>query len=475
MKEKCFLIYVGQSDASYMLTSKRDYGLKREPQIGFAYLAAVLRECGVEPEIIDFTISPHSQNSLNDYIAEHSPIFAGFYAAAAMKDTVLAYLRSVRQRFPELKIFLGGPDMYDCQSYLEAGADVFCLGEGEKTIVKLVDYCRGKIKPEQIKGIAYRENGKIKRTPPQELINNLDELPLPAWDKFDLNKYYDYHVFDMARPYVSIMASRGCPFRCTYCLSHKIWKNFYRRRSPENVLKEIDELVQKQKVKYIKFQDDIWSWNDEEWAKEFCQKLTARNYNLKWRCILHPTSFLKSRQEILPLMRQAGCTSITVGLQSASKEILKNINRSPNQPEALADLIKEAKKAGLQNSTEFIFGLPGETEDTIEESVKYVLKIKPTVCGFYILTVLVGSDIWLAQKEGKFQSLPQEFLQKKCKEAARRFYTNPQVFFNILNLVIKKNPKWLLKIASHPRYLMEVAGISAKKKTLAPDSVCRGF
>lgn len=470
MAEKCFLIYTGQPRSSYTLSGKRDYNVKREPQIGFAYLCAALRQAGIDSEIIDLTIAPRSKESLNDYIENNSPIFAGFYAAADMKNYTLDFLRSIRRRFPNLKIFLGGPDIYDCESYLKAGADAFCVGEGEKTIIELAKYSKGEMKPEAIKGIVYRENGIIKYTAPRELVANLDDLPMPAWDKFDFNNYYDYHVFDMVRPYASIMASRGCPFQCTYCISHKIWKNAYRRRSPDNVLKEIDYLVSERGVKYIKFQDDIWSWMDDNWAKEFCQKLLARKYNLKWRCILHPFSFMKSRREILALMRSAGCTAVNIGLQSASKEILKNINRSPEQPAILADLLKEVKKTGMLSNIEFIFGLPGDTEETMEESVKYALKVKPTSCGFYVLTVLMGSNIWQDKQNGKFQrNLSEEFIQKKCREAARRFYTNPKIALNIFVSILKTNPKWLFKAVGHMKYILENAGIFSKKNLNNPN------
>jgi len=463
MNQKCLFIYVGQKDYGFCLANERDYEMKREPQIGFAYLSAVLRQNGIESEILDFTITPQTKESLIDYIIKESPLFVGFYAAEALKNHLLEYLNDLRKRFPNLKILIGGPDIYDSKSYLDAGANAYCIGEGEKTIIELVAYCKEKLDLSQIKGITYKEKNKIKHTPPRDLIENLDELPIPAWDKYDLNKYHDYHIFDMRHPYTSIMASRGCPFKCTYCVSHRIWGNRYRCRSPEHVMKEIDYLVIKQGVRYITFQDDIWSWMDDDWAKTICQELINRKYDLKWRSILHPFSFLKSRQKILPIMKEAGCTAISTGLQSASGKILKNINRSPKEPEAMAELIGISEKLGMLNSIEFIFGLPGDTEETIEKSILYSLKVKPTFAAFYALSILPGSDIWRMEKEGKFQSLPGDFIKRKCKEASRRFYTNPKVIYNILKTIIKTNPKWFLTSLAHLKYLLETSGISKAK------------
>lgn len=463
MPQRCIFIYVGQRSYAYTLAARRDYRVKREPQIGFAYLSAVLRQHDVEPEIIDFTINPYSKKCLVEYVTRTSPIFVGFYASVTLKENVIEYLRDLRHAFPNLKILVGGPDVYDYKSYLDAGADAYCVGEGERTIVELLSYCRGHMDRPDIKGIAYKQNGRIVRTAPREIIEDLDELPIPAWDKFALSNYYDYHVFDMSTPYTSIMASRGCPFKCSFCISHIIWRYKHRRRSPEHVMRELDFLVSEHGVKYIMFQDDIWAWNDDEFARAICKELRKREYNLKWRCILHPLSFRKNREEMLSMMKQAGCTSITTGLQSASEKILRNINRSPREPEALADLIGVMKKVGILNSTAFIFGLPGETEETIEESVQYALKIKPTFCAFYELMVLPGSGIWRLQKEGEFHSLTRNIIKKKCKEASRRFYTNPVVLWNILDSILETNPKWLFWAFGSLNYFLEISGLFRAK------------
>lgn len=466
MPQKCLFIYVGQQDMDYALAGKRDYSLKREPQIGFAYLSAVLREHGVESEILDFTIAPYNEEMLLDYITKESPIFVGFYAASALKNCLIKYLTFLRKKFADLKILVGGPDEYNCGNYIMAGADAYCIGEGERTIIDLLAFCRGEMAKAEIKGIAYEESGQIKYSPKRELIENLDELPMPAWDKFNLYKYYDYHVFDMRQPYVSIMASRGCPFRCGYCISHQIWGNRYRRRSPVHVLQEIDFLVKDRGVKYLTFEDDIWAWQDDEWAKTICRELIARQYDLKWRCILHPFSFRNSRKEILPIMRQASCTSISTGLQSASKSILKNINRNPNEPEALAELVGIMKEVGILNNTAFIFGLPGETEETMKESINYAIKIKPTFSAFYVLSLLPGSDLWARQKKEPLHNFSDDFIKANCKKAAKSFYTNPSVAFNIFMSIMRTNPAWLLKIFGHTRYLLEVSGVLKAKKSI---------
>ena len=458
--EKALLIHVGQEDFSYTLASKRDYAFKREVQIGFAYLAAVLAQHRIDVEILDLTLNNCTFDQLMAKVNEEHPVFIGFYAATTIKERVVDFVRFLIKNWSDKKILIGGPDIFNVDDYLTAGADAFCIGEGEMTIVELLEYCRGQRELDSIKGVAYYRDGQIFYTTPRELIEDLNELPVPAWDKYDLNCYYDFHVFDMKTPYTSIMASRGCPFNCTYCVSHKIWGNKLRYRSPEHVMNEIDYLVKEKGVRYITFQDDIWGWNNDEWARSICLSLIDRTYDLKWRCILHPFSFKGSRKDILPLMRQAGCTSITTGLQSASARILKNINRSPKEPESLADLIGIAKRLGINNNTAFIFGLPGDTEESIEESIDYALRVRPTFAAFYTLSVLPGSAIWSMEQQGRFTKLPSEFLERKCREAARRFYTNPRIIWQLFYSVLRTNPKWFLKALNRMSYLTQFAGLS---------------
>lgn len=158
-------------------------------------------------------------------------------------------------------------------------------------------------------------------------------------------------------------------------------------------------------------------------------------------------------------MKESGCSSITIGLQSASREILKNIHRSPKEPEAVAELVALMNKLKILNNTEFIFGLPGETEKTIEESIIYALKIKPTFCGFYTLSLLPGSEIWEKERSGEFQQLPEDYLKKKCSEAAKRFYTNPLVIFNNIKSILRTNPWWILRAVRNLKYIFEIAGV----------------
>lgn len=441
----------------FALAKKRDYFVKRDPQIGLAYLAASLRQEGCECQILDFSNKFMELEDFKEYIRLERPLFVGFYAATAIQSRVIQYMKGLRESNPRINICIGGPDMYSSKIYLDAGADLYCMGEGDLTIKDIYLFYRDKIPIENIEGIAYKKNGEYFESQ-RPLLKDLDSLPIPAWDLYDLKNYYNYHIFDMQTPYASIMASRGCPFRCSYCISHKIWGGQVRIRSVKNIMKEISYLVETKGVKYIYFQDDIFGWNNEKWVKELCSAFIEKKLGIRWACVLHPLSFIGKRSELIPLMAKSGCSFITTGLQSANKQILKNINRSSKEPETLAELVDIANKNGIITSVDFIFGLQGETEATMEETLKYALDHKFTWCAFYHLSVLPGSEV---EAKNSASKLPSHFIERKTKEISRRFFLNPKKLFGLLWIAVFKNPRWTLRILSNLKnmnYVKEIAG-----------------
>lgn len=439
----------------FALAKKRDYFVKKDPQIGLAYLAASLRQEGCEVQILDFSNKFIELENFKTYVFQEHPLFVGFYAATAIQGRVLEYMRGLRKSNPRINICIGGPDMFSDKVYLDAGADMYCLGEGDLTIKDIYKFYRGDLPIEYVQGVSYLKDGEYFKNP-RPLIKDLDTLPVPAWDLYDLKNYYNYHIFDMQTPYASIMASRGCPFRCSYCISHKIWGGEVRVRSVPNIMKEIDWLIENKGVRYVYFQDDIFGWNNEKWVKELCEALKGKN--IKWACVLHPLSFVGRRYRLIPIMADAGCSFITTGLQSANPQILKNINRSPKEPELLAELVQVAKENGIITSVDFIFGLQGETEQTMEETLKYAVTHSFTWCAFYHLSVLPGSEV---EAKNSASSLSFEFIEKKTKAISRRFFLHPKKLFGLLWIALFRNPTWTLRILRNLRsmnYVKEIAG-----------------
>ena len=287
----------------------------------------------------------------------------------------------------------------------------------------------------------------------------------PDRSKVDIKYYYDYMLFGMRKPYATMIASRGCTHKCYYCTSHKLWGGRYRRRSVDNVILEIDEIVKKYGIKYISFQDDIFGITND-WIEDFCNKLIAKPYKIRWMVIIHPFSVMKDAEKILRLMKMAGCNTLSFGLQSAHPEILKNVFRHPDEPIQLQKIIKIANKLGFVTAVSYIFGLPGDTKETIQTTIDYSLKnCGSLLASFYILSVLRGSDIDINYGDKKICELSNDELVKLTVSASRKFYLMPLALLKISYFILK-NPSWFVKVLVNglPSVLAKIGFIRTKNK-----------
>lgn len=458
--DKAIFVYLSQEDSDYLISEKPEYGMKRVPKLGLMYLAAVLEKEGIKVRIDDQTLEPFTLNQLLERLKNDDCLFVGFYSATALKDKVIRYIKAIRQADASVPILVGGPGFYSAADYLNAGCDIVCRGEGERTIAQIVQYLQGRIDISDVKGISYKSNGRIMEASAQGLIENLDDIPMPRRGQGNgSTDYYDFHIFNMRTPYTTMLASRGCPYSCTYCSSCNIWGKRIRQRSPQNVVAEIDYCVKELGIRYIGFRDDVFGFGND-WVVSFCNLMTDRRYKVLWSCMVHPLSFVRDRGGIIGLLKKAGCDMLIFGLQSAHPEILKNIKRSAREPEELAQTVKAAKELGISTVVEFIFGLPGETEDTIRTSIDYVLRLKPHYAQFNALSVLEGSEIESVFGDNPVCGLSEERARKWCALASRRFYSSAGLLLQDVLHIINKNPAWFLKTARYVPYILGYLGFN---------------
>lgn len=438
--------------------------IQRRSPLGLQYLCSTLEKNGAYCEIIDQSVEHISLRGLIKKLKEKKYIFAGFYSYSipSLKNKLMNYIKKIKENC-DIKIIVGGSGSIHAREFIDIGCDIVCHGEGEKTILQIVKYLEGRISIEEIKGISYKKDGIILNNEPQELIENLDEIPFPNRDKILFDNYYDYFIFAMRKPYATLITSRGCPYKCSFCASPSLWGGKYRSRSVKNVLLEIDYLVQKYKVKYITFEDDIFGL-DQEWLKEFCNTLIERKYNLNWMCILHPTSLKKDKEEYITLLKKAGCDTFSFGLQSSNGNILKNINRDPETPLLLEETIRIAKSKGILTVVEFIFGLPGETKKTIQENIDYISRVKPHLINIHPLGLMPGTELEKIYENKKLCDISQEEIINWCRKATRKFYLTPKNLISILAFIFKKNPRWLLKMPIFLNALLDIIELNSRHR-----------
>lgn len=457
--KKVAFVYLSQGSGEYYVTDDPGYDIQRRPQLGLQYLCAVIGKNGIETNIFDQTVDSFDLDWLVEKLKEYD--IAGFYCSDTQEDKVKAYCKEIKEKLA-MPVMVGGPSTLDNPSFLDHGCDIVVYGEGEITLEEIIEYYNGHKRLEDIRGIFYKKDGKIVQAPPQALIGDLDELPFPDRSKTDINSYYDYFLFGMKRPYVTMMAARGCFYRCSFCTSCNLWGGKYRKRSVDNVLAEIDDAVSRYKIRYIAFQDDVFGINND-WIEEFCKKLIERRYKLKWMPILHPLSLKTDTEKILRLMKKAGCDALSFGLQSAHPQILKNINRNPSEPEGLLNIIKAANKVRLLTAVSYIFGLPDDTRETIQTTIDYSLNCGATLSNYFILSVLRGSEMEKVYRGKKVCDMDDKEIQNLTIYASRKFYTDPASILRIAYYVMK-NPEWVLRRGiSIPSVLTRVGFFKPKK------------
>ena len=276
----------------------------------------------------------------------------------------LNIVKSVEKIIKNKTVVCGGPHItLDGMNFLKQNKifKIGVLGEGESTIKDVTNGMR----LSKIKGIVYREGNKVKASRPRKSIINLDKLPFPEYEHFDsfTGKIIDY----------PLITSRGCPYSCIYCSVGKIVGKKWRARSPKNVIEELLHAKDKYQIKRFSILDDNFTL-DMNRAKKICQLLIDAKANLKWSC---PNGIRADRldNELIELMKDAGCYQVSIGVESADKKVFDNIKKG----ETLTDVenaIKLCKKVGLEVVGFFIVGLPLSNIETVKKSIKFANKFR---------------------------------------------------------------------------------------------------
>lgn len=279
-----------------------------------------------------------------------------------------------------------------------------CQGEGPYTILHLLDHLHGKKALDAVPGLWYREDGQIRSTGWAAKIKDLDaELPMQAWDLVDMRRYraHNWQAFgDLSRrqPYVSIQTSLGCPYKCSFCcINAPFGGNGIRYWSPDNVIAQIDHAVETYGVTMIKIPDEMFVLNKRH-VLGICDRLIERGYDLNiWAYARIDTI----QPEFLDKLSRAGFRWLGLGIESASAFVRDGVDKGRFQNNAIKEEVRKVREAGINVSANFIFGLPDDTHETMEQTLQLALDLNAEWANFYSAMAYPGSQLYeLATQRG---------------------------------------------------------------------------
>lgn len=346
------------------------------PDLGLMYLAASLREAGFEVDIRDCRRLGWSMGDLAAYVREVRPLVVGIKSHTNEAARVGRMADVVRREHPSAVIAVGGPHpSMNPKGALSAmpGVDFAFIGEAEISFPLFVRWIKDGGKgtpPQDVHGIAWREEGRAVIREPR-FVEDLDQLPLPAWDLMPPDTYPDEAagIFVPSFPAAPMMLSRGCPFQCAYCGCRYISGTKIRYRSPQNVLQEIDLLEREYHVKSFTFVDDNFTWRKKSAAALF--EALAQKDPRVWFTFPNGVRSDSLDLEMIELMERAGCYLIGLGIESGVPATIKRMNRAQMPPEIRKTVQLIRQSSNIQITGFFILGYPGETFEEVKQTISF--------------------------------------------------------------------------------------------------------
>ncbi|PIV19176.1 MAG: hypothetical protein COS41_01885 [Elusimicrobia bacterium CG03_land_8_20_14_0_80_50_18] len=362
--------------------------------LNLAYLAGYLRkylDCGIK--VMDAETHEMDYSDIRRGIVDYQPDIVGISTPTPVFNHVAAIAKIIKNINPGIFVIAGGPhpSAFPEEAINTGFIDFAVRGEGELTFYELAAMIAGGCDDYgRIKGIAYKKNDKVILTGERELIEDIDSIPFPARDLFNLDSYYQAPTKKVSNfKSTSILTSRGCPYDCMHCISKLIWRRRVRYRGVKTVVDEIEECVKKYGIREFNFYDDTFTLNKKR-VIDICRTITERKLDIAWICFGRINIIDK---EMLEEMKKAGCRKISFGLESGSQKIL-DIMRKNTTVDMGRKAVKAASDAGLSVHASFMLGNIGETHETIRQTIDYAKELDLDNATFFLTTPFPGTDLY---------------------------------------------------------------------------------
>ncbi len=434
------------------------------PPLGLLTVAAWLENHGISPEIIDCYATPVPQEELVAEVAKRNPDLVAFSCTTSSFPEGNRIAEAIKRRLGRgVTIIFGGAHACTIGAALldnHPAIDLLVLGEGEQTMLEIAEY--GVSKPSEIKGIAYRDSSGVSRTTEQrELIQNLDDLPFPAYHLLPgFPDLYKLPLFSSpSSPNTSIISSRGCPYQCSYC-DRSVFSRGFRFNSPEYILEHVSMLIRNYGIRHLFFYDDLFTFDRKRVAK-FCDIKGKMGLDFTYNCIARLEHI---DEELIRMLKSSGCWQLNFGIESGDPEILKQHRKFYGLDEVGCKL-QLVKDSGMRAKGLFMVGLPGEDEISIRRTIDYALTLPLDEINVTKFTPFPGAPVYKTLHEyGQFtenweqmncmnfvfipKGMTKDQLEALYNEFIRRFYRRTRIHWGYTKM-IWKSPHSVIDFLKH--------------------------
>jgi len=406
------------------------YGIPNYPPLGLSYLSASLSKSRIEHDVIDLRLYSNWEDKFTKKISEGFDI-VGITATTFGFDQVEKLARIIKEISPNSLVVLGGahPTLINDKILKKnKNIDFIIVGEGEHAIVELCQSITKKLDLKKIKGLIFRKGDKVTSNINGFWNCDLDNLPFPDYDKFNLNEYHGDTSFTgiiKKRKILPILTSRGCPFECIYCSVYLASGNIFRVRSPENVVNEIEFMKKKYNAGIFDFLDDNFTL-DVERAKKICKLIIDKKLKIQWG----PPNGIrvdKIDEELVKLMKKSGCNGIALGIESVDDNVLKKLKKHTTFKQ-IENAVYLFKKHKIPIKAFFLIGSPGGSKEEVKKSFEFAFKNKIEEARFSMLTPYPGTELfnWVTKNKYWITKQPEIDIIKYTHEGSlKSLYEEP--------------------------------------------------
>lgn len=360
------------------------------PSLGIGYMAAVLEKNGYDVDVLDASALELTYDEIGDEILKRNPDIVSISALTPTIGVALDSADKIKQVKPDTIVVLGGyHPTFEFKSVLqEESVDVIVRGEGEYTFLELVQTIEEGGDLKTVQGLAFNDNndGEVILTPDRPIIEDLDELPFPAFHLFPMEKY---KILNITTNVATIITTRGCPMQCSFCSSAALHGNKLRRRSYTNVVDEIELRLKEENIDTIAFMDDTFTLS-KKFVYDLCDEIKRRGLKFWWGCTTRVDTL---NEELLETMKDVGCMTLFIGVESADQQMLdkmdKNITVSKTE-----EAFKLARKVGIRTIASCVIGMPDDTRESIQNTIDFVNKLDPNYALYSLATPYPGTRFY---------------------------------------------------------------------------------